>query len=86
VRRERLVDCAHFRLWRLLGETPFTVGAVGAPRVLVCIDGAGQLEHGAGVDAVRKGDVLLLPAVVGTCAFRPRGSVNLLEVAMPERP
>jgi mannose-6-phosphate isomerase len=86
VRRERLVDCEHFRLRRLRGETPFTVGAVGAPRVLVCIDGAGQLEHGTGVDAVRKGDVLLLPAVVGTCAFRPRGSVNLLEVAMPERP
>jgi len=86
VRRERLVDCAHFRLWRLRGETPFTVGMAGAPRVLVCIDGAGQLEHGADIHAVRKGDVLLLPAVVGACAFRPRGVVNLLEVAMPEQP
>jgi mannose-6-phosphate isomerase len=84
VRRERLFDCAHFRLWRIRGETPFTVGAAGAPRVLVCIDGAGQLEHDAEVHAVRKGDVLLLPAVVGARAFRPRGAVNLLEVAMPE--
>jgi len=86
VRRERLFDCEHFRLWRLRGEIPFTVGVAGAPRVLVCIDGAGQLEHGAGVHAVRKGDVLLLPAVVGPCAFRPRGAVNLLEIAMPEQP
>jgi mannose-6-phosphate isomerase len=86
VRRERLFDCEHFRVWRLCGETPFTVGAVGAPRVLVCIDGAGQLEHGADVHAVRQGDVLLMPAVVGACVFRPRGAVNLLEVAMPEQP
>jgi mannose-6-phosphate isomerase len=86
VRRERLFDCEHFRLWRLRGETPFTVGAAGAPRVLVCIDGAGQLRHGADRHAVRKGDVLLLPAVIGACAFRPRGAVNLLEVAMPEQP
>src|SRR5580698_4132938 len=86
VRRERLFDCEHFRLWRLRGETPFTVGAAGAPRVLVCIDGAGQLKHGADMHAVRKGDVLLLPAVVGPCAFRPRGAVKLLEIAMPELP
>ena len=72
VRRERLFDCEHFRLWRLRGETPFTVGMAGAPRVFVCIDGAGQLEHGADTHAVRKGDVLLLPAVVGACLFRPR--------------
>ena len=55
VRRERLFDCEHFRLWRLRGETPFTVGAAEAPRVLVCIDGAGQLEHGADMHAVRQG-------------------------------
>jgi mannose-6-phosphate isomerase len=86
VRRERLFDCEHFRLWRLRGETPFNIGTAGAPRVLVCIDGAGQLRHGADRHAVRKGDVLLLPAVIGACAFRPRGAVNLLEVAMPEQP
>jgi mannose-6-phosphate isomerase len=85
VRRERLFDCEHFRLWRLRGETPFNVGAAGASRVLVCIDGGGQLEHGADIHAVRKGDVLLLPAVIGVCAFRPRGAVNLLEIAMPEQ-
>jgi hypothetical protein len=44
------------------------------------------LEHGAEMHAVHKGDVLLLPAVVGACVFRPRGAVNLLEVAMPEQP
>ncbi len=84
--RERLFDCEHFRLWRLRGEGPFTFGAAGAPRVLVCIDGAGQLEHEATMYAVGKGDVLLVPAVVGACAFRPRGAVSLLDVALPESP
>src|SRR5664279_2481165 len=42
--RERLVDCRNFLLWRLRGQLPFTVGAPGIPRVLVCIEGSGWLE------------------------------------------
>ncbi|MGB8495657.1 MAG: type I phosphomannose isomerase catalytic subunit [Candidatus Acidiferrum sp.] len=84
VRRERLFRCKQFRLWRLHGQSPFTVGAAGVARVLVCIEGAGQVEHGGATYAVGKGDVLLLPAVVGACAFRPSGVVSLLEIALPE--
>ena len=84
VRRERLFRCKQFRLWRLRGQSPFTVGAAGLPRVLVCVEGAGQVEHGGATYAVAKGDVLLLPAVVGACAFRPSGVVSLLEIALPE--
>jgi mannose-6-phosphate isomerase len=84
VERERLFDCDHFRLWRLRGQSPFAVGAAGAPRVLVCIEGTGRVEHGGQTYAVAKGDVLLLPAAVGVGAFRPSGAVTLLEVALPE--
>ena len=84
VLRERLFLCEHFGLWRLRGESPFTVGAAGTPRVLVCIAGDGQLEHDGANYAVGKGDVLLLPAVVGACVFRPRSAVSLLEIALPE--
>ena len=84
VRRERLFRCKQFRLWRLHGQSPFTVGAAGVARVLVCIEGAGQVEHGGATYAVGKGDVLLLPAVVGACSFRPSGVVSLLEIALPE--
>ena len=83
VGRERLFDCEHFRLWRLRGELPFTVGAAGVPRVLVCIEGAGQVEHGRATYALAKGDVMLLPAAVGACTFRPRSAVSLLEIAIP---
>jgi mannose-6-phosphate isomerase len=83
--RERLFDCDAFRLWRLRGESPFTVGAADVPRVLVCTEGAGQIEHGGETYAVRKGEVWLLPAVVGSCTFRPSNSIGLLEIAIPEK-
>jgi len=84
VERERLFDCDHFRLWRLHGQSPFAVGAAGAPRVLVCLEGTGQVEHGSESYAAGKGDVLLLPAAVGACIFQPSGPVTVLEVALPE--
>jgi mannose-6-phosphate isomerase len=82
--RERLFECEHFCLWRIHAKSPFTVGAMGAPRVLVCTDGAGQVEHGGGRYGLARGDVMVLPAVVGTCVFRPDASVNLLEVGLPQ--
>jgi mannose-6-phosphate isomerase len=84
VLRESLFHCEQFWVWRLWGDSPFTVGAAGAPRVLVCIEGAGQVEHGGAAYAAGKGDVLLLPAVTGACTFRPRGAVKVLEIAIPE--
>jgi mannose-6-phosphate isomerase len=84
VERERLFHCEHFWLWRLRGQSPFSVGAANVPRVLVCIEGAGQIERGGATYAVAKGNVLLLPAVVGACTFRPRGAVNVLEIAIPD--
>jgi mannose-6-phosphate isomerase len=84
VERERLFDCEHFLLWRLRGQSPFTTGAPGMPRVLVCIEGAGHVEHGGAIYEVGRGDVWFLPAVVGACAFRPRNAVSLLEIALPE--
>jgi len=84
VRREQLFDCEYFQLWRIGGELPFSVGAVGLPRVLVCIEGGGQIEQGYATYTVGKGDVLFLPAVVGLCTLWPRGAVDLLEIALPE--
>jgi mannose-6-phosphate isomerase len=84
VGRERVFDCDYFRLWRLRGQSPFAVGAEGAPRVLVSIEGAGRIEHGGAAYAIGKGDVWLLPAVVGACDFQPHGAVSLLEIALPE--
>ena len=84
VKREQLFDCEYFQLWRIGGVSPFSVGAVGLPRVLVCIEGGGEIEQGYATYAIRKGDVLFLPAVMGPSPLWPRGAVNLLEIALPE--
>ena len=84
VERERLFDCEHFLLWRLRGESPFNVGAVEMPRVLVCIEGSGWFEGGGTAYGIDKGEVWLLPAVVGVCEFHPNNAVTLLEIALPE--
>ncbi len=83
VERERIFDCHAFLLWRLLGQDLFTVGATAEPRVLVCIEGSGQVEHERTPYAVEKGDVWLLPAEAGVCRFQPSGEVTLLEIAIP---
>src|ERR1035438_6573845 len=84
VERERLFDCEQFRLWRLHGQLPFTVGAAGEPRVLVCIEGNGHVEYGGDAHEAGRGDVFLLPAILRACTFRPRGAVNVLEIEIPE--
>ena len=84
VERERLFDCEPFLLWRLRGESPFIVGAVEMPRVLVCIEGSGWFEGERLPYGIDKGEVWLLPAVVGACEFHPNNAVTLLEIALPE--
>jgi len=84
VLRERIILCEQFGLWRLRGEAPFLVGAVGIPRVLVFLEGDGQLEHDGKDYAFQKGDVMLLPAAVGACLCRTRGAVSVLELSLPE--
>jgi mannose-6-phosphate isomerase len=83
VERERFFDCNAFRLWRLRGESPFTLGTQGVPRVLVCIEGRGQIEYGGDTYTVSRGEVWLLPAVIESCVFRPANAVSLLEIEVP---
>jgi mannose-6-phosphate isomerase len=84
VLRERLFSCEHFGLWRLHAELEFPTGTAGTPRVLVCIDGSGQLEHESVNYSIGKGDVLLMPAVAGECVCRPCNGITLLEISLPE--
>jgi mannose-6-phosphate isomerase len=84
IHREQLFNDKHFLLWRLRGQSPFSVGTPDAPRVLVCVQGAGHLEHDGETCPVAKGEVWLLPAVVGVCTFRPTEPITLFEIAIPK--
>jgi mannose-6-phosphate isomerase len=84
VTRERLFGTKHFLLWRLRGAEPFDIGSADLPRVLVCIEGTGNVDHEGLTYSVSRGEVWLLPAAVGVCSFRPQGQVTLLDIAIPE--
>ncbi len=84
VLREKVIECEHFTVWRIRGDAPMRVGAADLPRVLVCLSGEAHLRHGGKTYPISKGDVMILPAVVGTCSCMPQGAVSLLEVALPE--
>jgi mannose-6-phosphate isomerase len=81
---ETVVDCSHFRMSRVQGDKPFAVGAADAPRVLVCVDGAGALSYSTGETHLERGGLLLLPAALGVCQFKPAGAATLLEIAAAE--
>ena len=83
VLRESLIQCPHFGLWRYSGNLPFLVGAADTPRILVCTDGVGYLDHAGQNYTIVKGNVLLLPAVVGECLCKPHGAVTILEISLP---
>ena len=85
VLRERLLHCPQFTVWRLRGESPFAVGAVDTPRILVSIAGEGDLDNDGKRYRFSQGDVVLLPAEIGVCSYRPRDQAAcVLEIALPE--
>lgn len=83
VLREKLFQCDQFGVTRISGQMSFIVGEAQAPRVLVCLAGDGRLEHVDVGYPFGKGDVFLLPAVVGACSCQPHGVTSLLEVSLP---
>jgi mannose-6-phosphate isomerase len=76
--REELVSCEYFTLHRRTSDKRFTVGAKGECRLVVVVDGSGAIES----DAIRTGDVLLIPAEVGECSVLPSGRVTVLECGL----
>jgi mannose-6-phosphate isomerase len=80
---EKLFDCEHFVLRRHQAQSPFAVGAPLQPRVLVSLAGVGDITFAGITYPLRKGEVMLLPAAMGKCDFRPHGVVNVLEISIP---
>jgi mannose-6-phosphate isomerase len=81
---EMVIENEHFSLCRITSECPFMVGKEASPRVLVCIEGKGEVESKDEFYYVAKGDVMMLPATVGACPFVPKGEVIILELSLPE--
>jgi mannose-6-phosphate isomerase len=84
VLREKLINCEQFTVTRNSGRLPFIVGKAAMPRALLGLAGRAELEYAGQSYAFCRGQVLLLPAVVGECLCRPDGAVSLLEISVPE--
>ena len=56
---------------------------IESSRTYRSVAGSGQIVHKDTPYAVGKGDIWLLPAEAGECAFQPSGEVTLLEIAIP---
>lgn len=72
----------YFMVWKHDEKETFSVGKANQPRVLVCIDGQGQIG-GHENYPLKKGNVFLLPAQMGECKLIPIGQIELLEVGIP---
>ena len=72
------IRCDHFELHRHEEDFPRTIGQSGECRVAVCVKGYGKIAG----EAVRAGDVLLLPAALGEVEAVPTGSWTLLEIGL----
>jgi mannose-6-phosphate isomerase len=83
--REKLFDNEHFVLWRSQGDEEFTAGAQDEPRILVCVDGTGEIMSAGDKYPIKKGDVVLIPAELDLVSIIPQGNINLLEIAIPGR-
>ena len=73
----------YFIVWRHQSTEVFGVGKANEPRILICLNGGGQLQFGGTEFEVAKGNVFLIPAQVGECMLYPAGNIELLEAGIP---
>ncbi len=82
---EILFDNEHFKLWRIKSESMFTVGIKDEPAILVCIDGKGTMKYNDTEYTIAKGEVILLPAIIGQLELHPDEEITILEIVIPDK-
>lgn len=82
---EKLFDNEHFKLWRIKSASEFTVGLKDEPTILVCIEGKGAINYNKNEYSIAKGEVMLLPAIIGQLDLYPKNEISLLQIAIPDK-
>jgi len=82
---EKLFDNEHFILWRLKYKKMFKVGLKDEPVILVCTEGKGTVMYNNTEYPLGKGDVMLLPAIIGQLDLLPNPQITLLQIAIPDK-
>lgn len=82
---ELLFDNEHFKLWRIESDTQVDVGFKDEPVILVCINGKGTMRYENKDYSISKGEVMLLPAIVGQFELHPNSEITVLQIAIPNK-
>lgn len=82
---EKLFDNEHFILWRIKTESAFKVGIKDEPTILVCTEGKGLMMFNNTEYSLAKGEVILLPAIIGQLDLHPDPQISLLQIAIPDK-
>lgn len=82
---EKLFDNEHFKLWRIKSKSEINVGFKDEPAILVCIEGKGTMKYSDTEYAIGKGEVMLLPAIIGQLDLHPDQEITLLQIAIPDK-
>jgi mannose-6-phosphate isomerase len=82
---EKLFDNEHFKLWRIRSKFEFTVGFKDEPAILVCIEGKGLIKFNDKDYSISKGEVILLPAIIGQLKLQPEEKITMLQIAIPDK-
>lgn len=82
---EKLFDNEHFLLCRIKTDTAFEVGIKDEPAILVCTEGKGIIKHNDKEYSIAKGEVLLLPAIIGQLELMPEKEITVLQIAIPDK-
>lgn len=81
---ELLFDNEHFKVWRIISESQFKIGLIDEPTILVCIDGKGITKFKNGTYSIKKGEVMLLPAIIGQLDLNPQPEITLLQIGISD--
>lgn len=82
---EILFNDEHFKLWRIISEAEFAIGFYEEPAILICIEGKGTMVYDGAEYSISKGEVMLIPAIVGQLPLQPNNQISLLQIAIPKR-
>lgn len=82
---EKLFDNEHFKLWSIKSKSGFTVGFKDEPAILICTEGKGIINYNDKDYSIDKGEVILLPAIIGQLDLQPEKEITLLQIAIPDK-
>jgi len=79
-RTEVLVSCPYFRMVRRVLQSAVELPAEDRCRILMLLDGEAECRDGEGLELIRTGETLLLPADSKSQVLIPRKPTQLLEI------